>query len=107
MSDVPNITLNNGVKIPQLGFGVFQIKPADTAAAVPTALEVGYRHIDTAEMYGNEKGVGQAIARVRPRPRRDLRHQQAEQRLPRLRRRAARPSTRPWTTCGWTTSTCS
>jgi len=59
---VPNITLNNGVQIPQLGFGVFQIEPADTAAAVATALQVGYRHIDTAEMYGNEKEVGQAIA---------------------------------------------
>jgi 2,5-diketo-D-gluconate reductase A len=61
-SQVPNIALNNGVQIPQLGFGVFQIKPAETAAAVTAALEVGYRHIDTAEMYGNEKEVGQAIA---------------------------------------------
>ena len=59
---VPNVQLNNGVEIPQLGFGVFQIKPADTAAAVTEALKVGYRHIDTAEMYGNEKEVGQAIA---------------------------------------------
>ncbi|MGS0685764.1 aldo/keto reductase [Nakamurella sp. GG22] len=61
-STVPNIQLNNGVEIPQLGFGVFQIEPADTAAAVTAALEVGYRHIDTAEMYGNEKEVGQAVA---------------------------------------------
>jgi 2,5-diketo-D-gluconate reductase A len=60
---VPNIVLNNGVEIPQLGFGVFQIKPAETAAAVTTALEIGYRHIDTAEMYGNEKQVGEAIAK--------------------------------------------
>ena len=59
---VPNVQLNNGVQIPQLGFGVFQIDPAETAAAVSTAFEVGYRHIDTAEMYGNEKGVGEAIA---------------------------------------------
>jgi len=59
---VPNVQLNNGVEIPQLGFGVFQIKPADTAAAVTEAFKVGYRHIDTAEMYGNEKEVGQAIA---------------------------------------------
>lgn len=58
---VPTITLNNGVEIPQLGFGVFQIPPADTKAATLTALETGYRHIDTAEMYGNEEGVGQAI----------------------------------------------
>lgn len=58
---VPNITLNTGVSIPQLGFGVWQVPPEDTRAAVATALEVGYRHIDTAEMYGNEKGVGEAI----------------------------------------------
>ncbi|MET9201431.1 aldo/keto reductase [Gordonia sp. NPDC003585] len=58
----PAITLNNGVEIPQLGFGVFQIPPADTKAATLTAFEVGYRHIDTAEMYGNEKEVGQAVA---------------------------------------------
>jgi 2,5-diketo-D-gluconate reductase A len=59
---VPTITLNNGVDIPQLGFGVFQIDPADTRQAVLTALEIGYRHIDTAEMYENEKPVGQAVA---------------------------------------------
>lgn len=59
---VPTIALNNGVEIPQLGFGVFQIKPADTADAVTAALDAGYRHIDTAEMYGNEKQVGDAIA---------------------------------------------
>jgi 2,5-diketo-D-gluconate reductase A len=60
---VPNVRLNNGVEIPQLGFGVFQVKPRDTAEAVSTALQIGYRHIDTAEMYRNEKEVGQAIAR--------------------------------------------
>jgi 2,5-diketo-D-gluconate reductase A len=54
--------LNNGRPIPQLGFGVFLVKPQDTADAVRAALEVGYRHIDTAEMYGNEKEVGEAIA---------------------------------------------
>jgi len=58
---VPTISLNNGVEIPQLGFGVFQIKPADTVEATRTALETGYRHIDTAQMYGNEKEVGQAV----------------------------------------------
>ncbi|MQA33530.1 aldo/keto reductase [Modestobacter roseus] len=58
---VPTITLNNGVEIPQLGFGVFQIKPEDTVEATRTALEVGYRHIDTAEMYGNEAEVGEAV----------------------------------------------
>lgn len=61
VSVVPSITLNNGRTIPQLGFGVFQIEPEKTAEAVKTALEVGYRHIDTAEMYGNEKEVGQGI----------------------------------------------
>jgi 2,5-diketo-D-gluconate reductase A len=61
MTDVPNITLNNGVEIPQLGFGVFQIEPEKTKDATLAALEVGYRHIDTAEMYGNEKEVGEAV----------------------------------------------
>ncbi|MBD8605862.1 aldo/keto reductase [Aeromicrobium fastidiosum] len=59
---VPTIDLNNGVSIPQLGFGVFQIDPDETKDATLQALEVGYRHIDTAQMYGNEKGVGEAIA---------------------------------------------
>jgi 2,5-diketo-D-gluconate reductase A len=59
---VPNIDLNNGVSIPQLGFGVFQIDPDETKDATLQAFEVGYRHIDTAQMYGNEKGVGEAIA---------------------------------------------
>jgi 2,5-diketo-D-gluconate reductase A len=61
MTHVPTITLNNGVEIPQLGFGVFQIVPEDTKDATLAALEVGYRHIDTAEMYGNEKEVGEAV----------------------------------------------
>ena len=61
MSAVPNVTLNDGNAIPQLGFGVFQIEPKDTAEAVSEALRVGYRHIDTAEMYGNEKEVGEAV----------------------------------------------
>ena len=61
MAAVPTITLNDGNDIPQLGFGVFQIPPAETAQAVTHALEAGYRHIDTAEMYGNEQGVGEAI----------------------------------------------
>jgi 2,5-diketo-D-gluconate reductase A len=59
---VPDVLLNDGRTIPQFGFGVFQIRPADTSRAVATALEAGYRHIDTAEMYGNEKQVGAAIA---------------------------------------------
>jgi 2,5-diketo-D-gluconate reductase A len=61
MATVPTIALNNGVEIPQLGFGVFQIPPEDTVEATRTALEVGYRHIDTAEMYGNEAEVGEAV----------------------------------------------
>ena len=60
-SPVPSVTLNNGVEIPQLGFGVFQVHPADTKRATLDALEVGYRHIDTAEMYRNEAQVGQAV----------------------------------------------
>ena len=59
---VPTITLNNGVRMPQLGFGVFQVPNDETQAAVATALEVGYRSIDTAAVYGNEQGVGRAIA---------------------------------------------
>jgi 2,5-diketo-D-gluconate reductase A len=61
VSTVPTLTLNDGNEIPQLGFGVFQIPPPDTAESVRTALEVGYRHLDTAEMYRNEAGVGEAI----------------------------------------------
>lgn len=61
MSTVPAIEIAEGVSIPQLGFGVYQIEPDQTAEAVRTALDIGYRHIDTAEMYGNEKGVGQGI----------------------------------------------
>ncbi len=61
VSRVPEITLNNGVRIPQLGFGVFKIKPGDTVEAALRALEVGYRHLDTAQLYRNEKEVGQAV----------------------------------------------
>ncbi len=61
MTEVPTIELNNGVKIPQLGFGVFQIPPAQTQDATAEALRIGYRHIDTAQMYRNEAGVGQAV----------------------------------------------
>jgi 2,5-diketo-D-gluconate reductase A len=61
LSAVPTVRLNNGVDIPQLGFGVFQIPPQDTRAATLEALKVGYRHIDTAEMYGNEREVGEAV----------------------------------------------
>ncbi|OYO17937.1 aldo/keto reductase [Enemella evansiae] len=61
MTNVPTITLNDGHTIPQLGFGVWQVSTEDIVPAVRKALEVGYRHIDTAAIYGNEEGVGQAI----------------------------------------------
>jgi 2,5-diketo-D-gluconate reductase A len=61
MNAVPSITLNDGNTIPQLGFGVYQIPPEETAEAVGRALGIGYRHIDTAEMYGNEAEVGEAV----------------------------------------------
>lgn len=57
----PHFTLNNGVTLPQIGFGVYQTPPEETMVAVQAALEVGYRHIDTAAAYGNEKGVGEAL----------------------------------------------
>ena len=60
----PTVTLNNGVVLPALGFGVFQSPPAETTAAVETALKVGYRHIDTAAAYGNEREVGEGIRRA-------------------------------------------
>jgi 2,5-diketo-D-gluconate reductase A len=58
---VPAVELNDGHTIPQLGFGVFQVAPENTASAVREALDAGYRHIDTAEMYRNERGVGEAV----------------------------------------------
>jgi 2,5-diketo-D-gluconate reductase A len=61
VTDVPEVMLNDGRTIPQLGFGVFLIEPAETVAAVGTALETGYRHIDTAQGYGNEREVGEAV----------------------------------------------
>jgi len=63
MASIPHIALHNGVTIPQVGLGVFQVPADDTAAVVHTALDAGYRHIDTAQMYGNEGQVGDGIAR--------------------------------------------
>ena len=60
---VPSITLNDGNTIPQLGYGVFKVDPEKTEELVAEALRVGYRHIDTAAIYGNEEGVGRAIAK--------------------------------------------
>jgi 2,5-diketo-D-gluconate reductase A len=62
MTNVPRIPLSNTASIPQLGFGVFQVPPEQTADVVAEAFEMGYRHIDTAQMYGNEAGVGAAVA---------------------------------------------
>ncbi|WP_328898723.1 aldo/keto reductase [Streptomyces sp. NBC_00441] len=62
MTSVPHITLNNGVHMPQLGFGVFQVPDDETATAVGHALDAGYRSIDTAAVYANERGVGRALA---------------------------------------------
>lgn len=62
-NSVPTITLNNGIEMPALGFGVFQTPPDETSEAVTAALDAGYRHIDTAAAYGNEREVGEAISR--------------------------------------------
>ena len=62
VTSVPAVTLHDGVEIPQLGFGVFQVPPEKTQEVVEEALEIGYRHIDTAAAYRNERGVGAAIA---------------------------------------------
>ena len=62
VTTVPVLELNNGVGMPQLGFGVFQVPDDETTAAVKAALEAGYRSIDTAAIYGNEAGVGKALA---------------------------------------------
>lgn len=62
MSNVPFITLNNGVRMPQLGFGVWQIPDDEAQAAVRNALDAGYRSIDTAAIYGNEEGTGKGLA---------------------------------------------
>ena len=62
ITPIPNVTLNNGVRMPQLGFGVFQVSDDDTTAAVSEALAAGYRSIDTAAIYGNEAGTGRALA---------------------------------------------
>lgn len=62
VSKVPHITLNNGVAMPQLGYGVWQVPDDEAATAVGSALEAGYRSIDTAAIYGNEEGTGKALA---------------------------------------------
>jgi 2,5-diketo-D-gluconate reductase A len=71
VADVPNVSLSDGVQIPQLGFGVFQVPPDETQRAVEDALAAGYRHIDTAAAYGNERGVAAGIA-ASPVPREEI-----------------------------------
>jgi 2,5-diketo-D-gluconate reductase A len=61
--NIPSVALNDGVEMPIVGFGVYQIPPEDTEETVATALEVGDRLIDTAASYGNEEAVGRAVAR--------------------------------------------
>ena len=102
---IPSLTLHDGVEIPQLGFGVFQVPPDDTQAVVEEALAVGYRHIDTAAAYRNEKGVGAAIAASGHPARGGLRHDQALERAAGLRLgpRGLREEPRP--ARAWTTST--
>ena len=59
--EVPDVALNNGVEMPSIGLGVFQTPPDETRSAVAAALDTGYRHIDTAAAYGNEREVGEAV----------------------------------------------
>ena len=97
MADLPVITLNNSVEIPQLGFGVFQVPPGQTAHVVTIALQSGYRHIDTAALYGNEPGVGAAVAASGIPPGGAVRHDQAVERPTRGTRA---PSARSRRACG-------
>ena len=85
MNSIPTIVLNNGVRMPQLGFGVFQIPDAETTEAVAAALAAGYRSIDTAAIYGNETGTGRALAESGIAPGGPVHHVQALDRRPRLR----------------------
>ena len=87
VSRIPAVELNDGARIPQLGFGVYKIPPDETAEAVRTALDAGYRHVDTAAMYRNERASARDPRREH-RPWRRLHHQQARQRRSRTRRRA-------------------
>ena len=78
---VPNVRLNNGTSIPQVGFGVFRVPDDETEPAVLAAIEAGYRSIDTASLYGNEDGVGRAVASCGlPRERAVRLHQALERR---------------------------
>ena len=105
-----SVTLNNGVQMPILGFGVFQIPDEETQAAVEAALAAGYRHLDTAASYGNEEAVGAGDQGQRHRPRGTLRHHQAVDPARPGRQRRGRHQARlrelPAAGSDWTTSTC-
>ena len=103
---VPTLTLNNQTEIPQLGFGVFQVPPAQTADVVSQALEVGYRHIDTAQMYQNEQGVGEAL-RPPASPARSSGSPASSTTATTGPTTPAAPSTRRWRSSGSSSSTCS
>jgi 2,5-diketo-D-gluconate reductase A len=103
-ASVPDVRLNNGVRIPQLGYGVFRVPNEATVRAVRTAIECGYRGIDTASLYGNEAGVGEALATCGV-PREDLLSRPS---CGTTTRGTKVPSTRSRRACGgyaWTTST--
>ena len=103
---IPQLTLNNGVEMPALGFGVFQTPPDETVAAVETALDTGYRHIDTAAAYGNEREVGEAIAPLRRRPRRRSSSRRRSGSATTATTRPCTPSTRAPASSGSSRSTC-
>ena len=104
-TQTPKVTLNNGVEMPIVGFGVFQIPPDETEQAVDTALDVGYRHIDTAASYDNEGAVGRAVANSGI-PRRTCSSPPSSGSRTRGRTMRGEPSNGP--SSGWasTTSTC-
>ena len=105
-SQIPQVTLNNGVQMPILGFGVYQIPAEQTEQAVTDALAAGYRSIDTAAAYGNEEAVGRAIDEQRHPPRGAVRHHQAVDPGRRRGQRQARVRAGRCSGSAWTTSTC-
>lgn len=105
MSKVPQITLNNGITMPQLGFGVWQVPDAEAESAVATALDAGYRSIDTAAIYGNEEGTGKAIAAAGL-PARSSSSPPSSGTPTRGTTPRCAPSTRRWRSSAWTSSTC-
>ena len=107
MPAIPTISLNDGVAMPQLGFGVWQVPDDEAASTVAAALEAGYRSIDTAAIYGNEEGTGEAIRAASGMPREEL---FVTTKLwndrPGLRLAPCAPSTPRWRSSASTTSTC-